>query len=108
MRRGGRFQVGILVDPPNAEPSDAAVVDIGREDSGLAYFFSENNIEVLFKVLNGCAINDHYWVFFAATTNVEFTVTVTDTERDMKKTYVNPQGQPANAITDTQAFATCP
>lgn len=104
----GRFQVRVTFNPPNGEPGQAAVVDIGRQDSGLFYFFDENNIEMLIKVLNGCSITNNYWVFFAATTDVEFTLTVVDTEQDQQKIYVNPQGQPADVVTDTGAFATCP
>jgi hypothetical protein len=105
---GGRFQVSARFDPPNGEPADAGMVDIGRQDSGVAFFFSENNLELLFKVLDGCGFTNHYWVFFAATTTVEFTLTVIDTLADQIRTYTNPQGQRANAITDTEAFATCP
>jgi len=63
---------------------------------------------MLVKVLTGCKINDRYWVFAAATTNVEYTLRVTDTEMDVSKEYFNPLGQASPAITDTSAFATCP
>ncbi len=84
------------------------VVPGGTDDSSNLYFFDANNWEMLIKVLNGCAFTNHYWVFFAATTDVEFTVTVTDTQNGAVETYFNPLGQPANAVTDTFAFATCP
>ena len=32
----------------------------------------------------------------------------TDTQTGQVKTYLNPLGQAANAVTDTGAFATCP
>ena len=63
---------------------------------------------MLIKVLDGCEINNHFWVFFAAATNVEYTVTVTDTESGDVQTYFNPLGNVAEAVTDTVAFATCP
>jgi hypothetical protein len=63
---------------------------------------------MLIKVLNGCPVNDSYWVFFAATTNVEFVVTVVDTQSGRAKQYLNPLDHVANAVTDTSAFATCP
>jgi hypothetical protein len=47
-------------------------------------------------------------VFAAATTNVEYTLTVTDTRTSVSKVYMNELGQPAAAVTDTQAFSTCP
>ncbi len=77
-------------------------------DSAVLYFFDPDNWEVLIKVLDACDFNNRYWVFFAATTNVELTVTVTDTEADVVKQYTNELGHPADAITDTEAFATCP
>jgi len=64
--------------------------------------------QALVKIVNACSYNDRYWVFSAATTNVEYTLTVTDTESQVVKTYFNPMGSPAPAVTDTSAFATCP
>lgn len=79
------------------------------DDSGLFYFQNQDNWEMLIKVVDAC-VNpfDRYWVFYAATTNVEFTVTVTDTQQDEVKVYTNPQGNPAPPVQDTDAFATCP
>lgn len=78
------------------------------DDSGLFWFFSPNNMELLIKVLDGCGINNHYWVFFAATTDQEFTVTVIDRDAAQQMDYTNPLRNPADAVTDTFAFATCP
>jgi hypothetical protein len=47
-------------------------------------------------------------VFSAATTNVQYTLTVTDTVTGQVKTYQNQAGQAAAALADTNAFATCP
>jgi len=78
-------------------------------DSGLFYFFSSSNIEMLIKVLNACVFSTpRYWVFFAATTDVELIVTVTDTQTGKTKVYFNPLGTAALPVQDTNAFATCP
>ena len=77
-------------------------------DSGIFWFFSPNNWEILVKVLDGCDFNGHYWVFAAATTNVEYTLRVTDTLAGEVATYSNPLGSSAAAVTDTGALATCP
>jgi hypothetical protein len=77
-------------------------------DSGLFYFFSESNLEMLLKVLNGCGVNNHYWVFFAATTNVELAVVVTDTSNGRTVAYFNPLDTPAPPVQDTSAFLSCP
>ena len=92
----------------NTDSGQGRVVDVSSPDSGLFYFFGPNNWEVMIKVLNGCNLNSHYWVFAAATTDVEYTLTVTDTLADTSKSYFNPLGNAAAATTDTEAFATCP
>lgn len=72
------------------------------------FFFNPNNTELLIKILNSCRDNDHFWVFYSSLTDVEFELTVTDTQAGVVRSYTNPLGQPANAVTDTSAFATCP
>jgi hypothetical protein len=105
---GGRFRVQIAWQTAT-DSGLAAVVPVSSDDSGLVWFFGPNNWEMLIKVLNGCSgSSGHYWVFFAATTDVQFIVMVTDTQNGKVKTYFNPQGVSADAVTDTSAFATCP
>ncbi len=83
-------------------------VPVVSDDSGLLWFFEADNWEMLVKVLDGCSFNGHYWVFAAATTDVEHTLRVTDTETRQMKTYHNDLGNAAPALTDTLAFAACP
>ena len=45
-------------------------------DSGLFWFFSESNLEMLVKVIDGCDFNGRFWIYAAATTDVAYTVTV--------------------------------
>ena len=85
-----------------------AVPVASAPDSGLFWFFAPSNLEMLIKVLNGCGLNSRYWVFFSAGTNVEFTVTVTDTQTGAVRTYSNPLNTAAAPVQDTSAFATCP
>lgn len=84
----------------------ARALDI--DDSGLFWFFGPENLEMLVKVLDACSFNDHFWVFAAASTDVEYTLTVTDTETGQEKNYFNSLGTRSPAVTDTSAFATCP
>lgn len=105
----GRFRVEVTWRDFNGLTGSGHVVQgVPSDDSGIFWFFSSNNWEMLVKVLNGCSINNHYWVFSAATTNVEYTLRVTDTNDGTVVPYVNPLGTRAAAITDTTAFATCP
>ena len=62
------------------------------DDSGLFWFFNSDNIEMIVKVLNACDFNNHYWVFAAATTNVEYTLQVLDTFTGQTREYFNPLG----------------
>jgi hypothetical protein len=105
---GDRFQVRTFWRAFNGARDPGRVVPGASADSGLFYFFDSSNWEQLVKVLDGCGTNDRFWVFAASTTNVEYTQTVVDTESGAVKIYFNPAGQPAPAVTDTSAFATCP
>jgi hypothetical protein len=89
-------------------PRPANVATCRSNDSGLFYFNNPNNWESLVKVVNACSLNNRFWVFNSATTNVDFVLTVTDTQRGQARTYSNPLGRPAQPIQDTSAFATCP
>lgn len=78
-----------------------------RSDSGFFYFVDDSNLEVLVKVLNGCGVNNKFWVFFAAATNTGFTLTVTDTHTGISKPYANPLGAFPLTVGDTGAFGGC-
>ncbi len=78
------------------------------EETGYFWFFNQTNIEAVFKLLNGCGLNDRYWVFAGGLTDVEVSTTVTDTRTGTVKTYFNPLATPFRPIADTSAFATCP
>ncbi len=71
---------------------------------GIFYFSDRANPELLVKVLDGCTVNDHFWVFYAATTNVGFELTVSDTLTGQTRDYTNPDFHPADTVTDTNAF----
>jgi hypothetical protein len=73
-------------------------------DSAHFWFFSPNNVELIVKVLDGRAINGRYWVFYGALSNVEYTITVTDTLTGRVKTYFNPNGR-FGSVGDTEGFS---
>jgi len=76
-------------------------------NSGAFWFFSADNTDMLVKVLDACNPYNHFWVFYAATTNTGFTVEVTDTHTGLVKQYSNPYGLAAPSVNDTSTFATC-
>jgi hypothetical protein len=77
------------------------------DESGYFWFFDSSNVEILIKVLDGCAINGHSWVFAGGLTNVEVSITVTDTETGAVRSYGSAFGTPFPPIEDTAAFE-CP
>jgi PKD repeat protein len=100
-----RFAVKIDWKTTDGKSSGTSTPIKYTPDSGLFWFFGPDNIEVLLKVLNGCALNNRFWVFAAATTDVEYTIVVTDTQTGKSKTYFHAGGTPAPAITDTDAMS---
>ena len=58
-------------------------------------------------VTDGGAVHDRFWVFAAATTDVGYRLTVTDTRTGARAVYENPVGRRSPAITDTAALAVC-
>jgi PKD repeat protein len=104
---GNRFSVTATYRTNDGRNGPATGTKL-TDDSGYFYFFNSANIEVVVKVLNGCAVTTHYWVFAAGLTNVEVTLTVTDTRNGTLKNYHSPLGTPFAPVQDTSAFATCP
>lgn len=104
---GQRFVVRMTWRDFQGNAGAANLAPLHSESSGLFWFFDPANWEVLVKVLDGCTLNGHFWVFAAATTNVEYTLEVIDTRNGTTKRYTNPLGVAASAITDTTAFPTC-
>jgi hydrazine synthase alpha subunit-like protein/WD40 repeat protein len=99
---GGRFRIEIdWKDFSGATGTAKASALTG--DTGTFWFFDPKNIEVVVKVLDARALNGRWWVFFGALSNVEYTVTVTDTATNARKTYHNPAGRFAS-VGDTAAF----
>lgn len=87
-----RFEVQVnWTDPDDISGFGRGVatpVDLSDE-SGLFWFFDQDNVELVVKVLDGRTFNGNYWVFFGALTDVEYWVTVRDTMGGGQRTYHN-------------------
>jgi len=104
-----RFRVNVQWTDFEQRSGAGRVVPYFTSDSGMFWFFDSRNWEMMVKVLNACSPPfSKYWVFSAATTNVQYNLTVTDTLSGRVRQYSNPLGTSAAAITDTNAFDTCP
>ena len=97
-----RFSASVAWKDSTGRTGDGHAIAI-TSDTGYYWFFSPSNIELVVKVLDARPVNGKYWVFFGALSNVEYTLTVTDTVTGAKKQYVNPAGQFAS-VGDTKAF----
>ncbi|HVT59916.1 MAG TPA: hypothetical protein VHR45_16140 [Thermoanaerobaculia bacterium] len=72
--------------------------------TGAFWFFSPDNDELLLKIVDGAAVNGHFWVFYAALSDVAYTLTLTDTATGEQRTYTNPAGK-LTSFADTRAFS---
>src|SRR5262249_29120801 len=72
--------------------------------TGYFWFFTPASVELVVKIVDGRPVNGDFWVFYGALSNVQYTLTVTDTVTGAVAAYVNPQGQLAS-VADTTAFA---
>ena len=102
----GRFEVRA---DWRSSPSKAGVANsiVRTDDSGEFTFFSSDNVELVVKVLNGCAVNGHYWVFAAGATNLEYILVVKDHVGGSTQSYFNPLFVPGRMTSDLEAFP-CP
>ncbi|MEA2600407.1 MAG: hypothetical protein QOF89_1399 [Acidobacteriota bacterium] len=103
---GGRFKVQIVWRTGAGQIGNGHSLPLSA-NSGTFWFFDASNSEMLIKVLDACNGFNAYWVYFAATTDVDFTATVTDTHTGIVKQYTNPAGRAAVPVQDTFTFATC-
>jgi ELWxxDGT repeat protein len=99
---GGRFAVTATWKDFSGKTGTGTAVAL-TADTGYFWFFAPTNVEVILKVLDGRALTGKFWFFYGALSNVEYTLTVTDTQTGAVKTYKNPSGQ-FGSVADTGAF----
>ena len=99
---GGRFQVEAAWRDFEDNTGTGTAVPLSG-DTGYFWFFDAANVEVVLKVLDGRGLNDHVWVFYGALSNVEYTLTVTDTQTGLTRRYLNPRNHLAS-VGDTHGF----
>ena len=74
------------------------------DDTGYFWFFDDANVEVVLKMVDAGAFNGHFWVYYGALSNVEYTLTVTDTVAGgSPRIYRNALGQ-FGSFGDIEAF----
>lgn len=99
----GDYEVSMCYRTPDGQVGQAKSGIWASGESGLLWFFSRDNAEVLVKVLDGCSHNGHRWVFVAPVTTLEFELLVTAPDGTTWR-HGNLQGVTASTRSDTQAF----
>lgn len=74
-------------------------------DTGAFWFFAGDNLELMVKVLDGCVVNGHWWVFAGGLTDVATRIEVTDRLTGVRREWTSPVGSPFAPLQDTLAFA---
>jgi hypothetical protein len=97
----GRFRVSLSWKAQGSQGAGQAVPLTA--DTGTFWFFQPSNVEVVVKVLDGRPLNGHFWVFYGALTDVEYKLTVVDTQTGKQAVYTNPAGRMAS-VGDTSAI----
>jgi len=82
------------------------VKDYGLESnqSAILYFFDRDNAEVLIKVLDGCKINGHRWVFVAPVTTLAYNLSIVPPDGSEPWTHKNALNRTAAAASNITAF----
>ncbi|MFL6293237.1 MAG: hypothetical protein ACJ759_20270, partial [Thermoanaerobaculia bacterium] len=99
---GGRFAVEVAWKDFQNQTGQGTAIPF-TADTGYFWFFDAANVELAIKVLDGRGLNGKFWVFYGALSNVEYTITVTDTQTGSVREYRNPSGRFAS-VGDTGAF----
>src|SRR5262249_27002424 len=105
--RGGRYAVEASWETASGRRGDGHAVS-ARGESGYFWFFDPENLELVVKSLDACAIGRGEWFFAAGMTTVGVRLSVTDTLTGSVREYGNPVGSLFAPILDTGAFAFCP
>jgi photosystem II stability/assembly factor-like uncharacterized protein len=95
--------VGVAWSVPSQGTSGLGQAIPLSSDTGTFWFFDSANYELMIKVLDGRTVNGHIWVFYGALSNVQYTITVTDTQTGAIKNYTNASGTLAS-VADVLAF----
>jgi hypothetical protein len=97
-----RFHIELAWNDGKGHSGSGQAVPLSA-DTGYFWFTSANNVEVIIKVLDARTFNNHFWVFYGALSNLQYTLTITDTFTGAVKTYNNPQGH-FGSVGDTSAI----
>lgn len=100
----GKFEAQVRWTDGQGGQGIGRPVAVGSRQTALFSFFDRDNWELMVKVLDGCAINGHYWVFTAASTNAGYELEITPNLGNGMWQRTHPPGLNAPAVSDIMAF----
>lgn len=87
---GGRFRVRVRYTDPASGAMRFAQAATLTSDTGAFWFAQASDTDLTVKVIDGRAVNGHFWVFYGALSDLAYTVTVVDTVTGKLHRYRNP------------------
>jgi ELWxxDGT repeat protein len=100
----GRFRVRVEWQDQHNGGSGTGGAIRHTDVTGFFWFFTSENVELVVKALDARAINEHFWFFYGALSDVAYTITVEDlVDGHRARQYVNPPGEICGRG-DTAAF----
>ena len=93
---GSRFQLTVDWQVASQGQSGQGTGVPISTSTGYFWFSDAANVELMVKVLDGRPVDGHFWIFAAALSNVNYTLTVTDTQTGRTKAWDNPEGHLAS------------
>jgi hypothetical protein len=74
-------------------------------ETGYLWFFEPGNLELVAKTVDGCATNQHNWIYLSGLTSLRTVIVVTDTQSGVTATFLKEANKPFTTIQDTTTFA---
>lgn len=99
----GGFKVAVCYETAIGEVGEGKAGIWASGESGLLWFFNRDNAEVLVKVLDGCHLNGHRWVYAAPVTDLAFNLYVQAAD-GTNWSHHNRLGETATSRSDNFAF----
>lgn len=102
-----RFEVQVrwwTDDPGEARLARPVASADPSAQSAIFSFYDPRNWELMVKVLDGCVLNGHRWVFAAAATDLGYRIEVRDIVTGAFFTRENPAGTTSPAVTEVMAL----
>ena len=101
-----RFEVTVDWTDHDGNTGSGSVASSNGQ-TGLFWFFNQDNIELAVKAIDGTDFNDSFWIFYGALTDVRYSLRVVDTLTGEEVVYENPSGNLCGRG-DTSAFPVMP